>query len=223
MSPSLGICFLLFFLFFISLELSAWFLPNLQLCNLQYHNFPAYCIWNTHCNQPVLWAWDSREKHTEETLLLIWLLFSYIPMAWPQPVTNAGSALTPHTAQLEWDPWVSKCHRASAGSPGLLSNSKHSQMDYFLNFFFLFPFFFPHAYPLTLETCNLKAFSNPQTIALMHIRPFSGEAPALPEGMWAVPVASAVLSLNPNWIVHFFFQQNSKGRFKTELTLNKCN
>lgn len=89
--------------------------------------------------------------------------------------------------------------------------------------FFLCPFFFPHAYPLTLEMCNLKAFSYPQTIALMRIRPFSGEAPALPEGIWAVPVASALVSSNPDWIVHLFFQQNSKGRFKTELTLNKCN
>lgn len=89
--------------------------------------------------------------------------------------------------------------------------------------FFLCPFFFPHAYPLTLEICNLKAFSKPQTIALMRIRPFSGEAPALPEGIWAVPVASALVSSNPNWIVHLFLQQNSKGRFKTELTLNKCN
>ena len=68
----------------------------------------------------------------------------------------------------------------------------------FSDFFFLISFFFFHAYPLTLETCNLKAFSNPQTIALMCIRPFSGEVIALPEGIWVVPVALVLVSSNPN-------------------------
>lgn len=72
-------------------------------------------------------------------------------------------------------------------------------------FFPLFPFFFFfHAHPLTLETCILKAFSNPQSIALMCIRPFSGEVIALPEWIWVVPVALVLVSSNPNWIVQLF-------------------
>jgi len=68
-------------------------------------------------------------------------------------------------------------------------------MIFFSHFLF---FFSPHAHPLILKTCNLKAFSNPQAIVLMCIRPFSGEVVALPEGIWVLPVVLVLVSSNPN-------------------------
>lgn len=92
---ALSIWFLrLLFLFFSSSELCAWFLLDLQLCNLQCCYPPTHSIRNTYSNKLDLQAWDLREKQTAETPFLIWLLF-YIPTAWPQCVTNAGFTLGP--------------------------------------------------------------------------------------------------------------------------------
>lgn len=59
-------------------------------------------------------------------------------------------------------------------------------------------FFFPMNTLLPLETCNLKAFSNPQSIALMCTRAFRREVAALSEGVQVVPVALVLVSSNPN-------------------------
>lgn len=68
------------------------------------------------------------------------------------------------------------------------------EKDSFLIFFNSFS----HADPFTLDLCDSKAFSNPQTIVLMCIRSLNGGVVALPGGIQVMPVALVLLLSSPN-------------------------